>query len=111
VRHTDYIFSVLAEELGFVGGILLLVLLGVVLWRTVKIAAEARDTFGQLLATGVALVILFQSFVNIGMNLGIVPVTGITLPFVSYGGSSLLTLLLAQGLVQSVAVHCRRLEF
>lgn len=111
VRHTDYIYSVLAEEWGFAGGIILLLLLGVVLLRTVRIASQARDGLGELVASGVAMAILFQSFVNIGMNLGLVPPTGITLPFVSHGGSSLVTLLMAQGLVQSIAIHRRRLEF
>lgn len=111
IQHTDYIFSVLGEELGFVGAVCLLALLGVLLARILAIAAKAPDTFGQLLASGIAIMIFAQSFINIGMNIGLLPVTGIPLPFVSYGGSSLITLLLAEGLVQSIAMHPRRFGF
>jgi len=111
VRHTDFIFPVIAEELGFVGAILLLVVLAIMLWRVIRVAGRAQDEFGQLIACGVAVIILAQSFVNIGMNMGILPTTGLPLPFVSYGGSSLVTFLLALGLVESVALHSRRIGF
>jgi rod shape determining protein RodA len=111
VRHTDFIFAVTAEELGFLGALLLMGLLCFLLWRTLRIAEQARDTFGRLIAAGVAGLIFFQSIVNIGMNLGLMPVTGIPLPFVSYGGSSFLTLMLGMGLVESVAMRHKKLEF
>ena len=81
------------------------------LWRTLQVAERSRDTFGRLIAAGVAGIILFQSVVNIGMNLGLMPVTGIPLPFVSHGGSSYLTLMVGMGLVESVAMRHKKLEF
>jgi rod shape determining protein RodA len=111
VRHTDFIFAVTAEELGLIGAVVLMGLVMLVLWRTLRVAERSRDMLGRLIAAGVAAVILFQSVVNIGMNLGLMPVTGIPLPFVSYGGSSLLTLMLAIGLVESVAMRRKKLEF
>ena len=111
VRHTDFVFSVIAEELGFIGTMGLLLLLLLLLMRLLRIADLARDTFGRLIACGVALVIFVQTFVNIGMNLRLLPATGITLPFISYGGSSLVTLMLGLGLAQSVAMRHKKLEF
>jgi rod shape determining protein RodA len=111
VRHTDFIFAVTAEELGLLGAVVMMGLLVVVLVRTLRVSERSRDMLGRLIAAGVAAVILFQSVVNIGMNLGLMPVTGIPLPFVSYGGSSLLTLMLAIGLVESVAMRRKKLEF
>jgi rod shape determining protein RodA len=111
VRHTDYIFSVLCEELGFVGALILLLLLLVLLWRILRAASLARDTFGRLIACGVATMIFVQSFVNIAVNVGILPVTGLTLPLVSYGGSSLWATLLGIGLVESVVMRHKKLEF
>lgn len=111
VRHTDFIFSVIGEELGFAGAILLFALLAFMLWRIVRAAAVSRDLFGYLIAYGVATIILFQTVVNIGMNLGLMPITGIPLPFVSAGGSSLITFLVALGFVQSIIVHRKRLDF
>lgn len=111
VRHTDFIFSVIAEELGFLGALVLFALLVLLLFRLIRAAYIARDPFGRLLVTGLAVLILFQSFVNIGVNVGLVPPTGIPLPFISYGGSSLLTLLLGLGVVQSVIIRHKRLEF
>jgi len=105
VRHTDFIFPVIAEELGFVGSVLVLFLFLVVIYRLLHISLQARDTFGRLLAAGVALIVFFQAFVNIGMNVGLLPVTGIPLPFVSYGGSNLVTFLVLIGLAQSVYAH------
>lgn len=111
VRHTDFIFAVTAEELGFVGAAALIALLGFLVWRMLSVADRSRDTFGRLLASGVAAVILFQAVINIGMNLGILPVTGLPLPFVSYGGSSLVTLMFGAGLVESAALRHKKLEF
>ena len=111
VRHTDYLFSVIGEELGMLGAILLFILIILLLWRILKAARLAGDPFGRLMCIGVAAVIFFQSVVNIGVNLGMLPVTGTPLPFVSYGGSSLLTFMLALGLVQSVLMRRRRLDF
>ncbi len=111
VRHTDFIFAVAAEELGFLGAMVILFLLFFILWRTLRIAESSRDTFGRLIVAGVAAIILFQTVINVGMNLGLLPVTGLPLPFVSYGGSSLVTLMIGMGLVESVAVRHRKLEF
>ena len=107
VRHTDFIFSVIAEELGFVGAAACLLLIGVVLWRVLRTAQLASDPLGSLLCYGIANLIFFQTFVSIGMNLNLLPVTGLTLPFISSGGSSLLTLLFGIGLVESVFVRRR----
>lgn len=111
VRHTDFIFSVIAEELGLIGSVIILGLLFFVIWRVLRIAGMAQDSFGRLLASGVAAILFFQVTVNVGMNLNILPVTGLTLPFVSYGGSSLISMLLAIGLAQSVVMHHRKIEF
>jgi rod shape determining protein RodA len=111
VRHTDFIFAVTAEEMGLLGAVAMIGLIFFLLWRIVRVAERARDTFGRLVASGVGGLILFQSAINIGMNLGLMPVTGIPLPFVSYGGSSFLTLMLGIGLVESVAMRHKKLEF
>lgn len=105
VRHTDFIFSVIAEETGFIGTTFVVFLMGVVIWRITYTAQIARDPLGSLICYGVAGIITFQTVVSIGMNLSILPVTGLTLPFVSSGGSSLLTLLFGIGLVESVAMR------
>ena len=111
VRYADFIFSVIAEELGFLGAVALIIMLTIVLWRLITIADQARDQFGRLLVVGVTAMIMFQVVVSIGMNLGLLPVTGITLPFISYGGSSLLTLMIGIGLAESVAMRNRKIEF
>lgn len=102
VRHTDFIFSVVAEEFGFVGSCGLLLVFGFLLWRLVRTMELAEDAFGRLLVGGVAALILFQTFVNVGMNIRLMPVTGMTLPLVSSGGSSLVSTMFAIGLTQSV---------
>lgn len=104
-QHTDFIFTVAGEELGLVGSALLIALLGVVLWRALRIAARTDDLFGRVAAAGIACWFGFQAFQNIGMCLGIMPVTGVPLPFVSYGGSSMFAGLLAIGLLQNI--HAR----
>jgi rod shape determining protein RodA len=104
-QHTDFIFTVVGEETGFMGSALLLVLFGLILWRTWRTAHLAREPFGMLVCTGVLGIFLFQIFENAGMALGIMPVTGIPLPLVSYGGSSVLAMFLALGVVHSVHMH------
>ncbi len=105
VRHTDFIFSVLAAEFGFVGTVVVIALLVLVIVRCIRIAQIAPDIFGALIAYGFGFLIFFQTIVNIGVNLNVIPVTGLTLPFVSYGGSSLLSLMLGIGMVESVAMR------
>ena len=104
-QHTDFIFTVAGEELGLVGSAVLIALLGIVLWRALRIAARTDDLFGRVAAAGIACWFGFQAFQNIGMCLGIMPVTGVPLPFVSYGGSSMFAGLLAIGLLQNI--HAR----
>ncbi|NGN69369.1 rod shape-determining protein RodA [Streptomyces sp. A7024] len=104
-QQTDFIFTVAGEELGFVGAGLILVLIGVVLWRACRIAQHASDLYGTIVAAGIIAWLGFQSFENIGMALGIMPVAGLPLPFVSYGGSSMFAVWIAVGLLQSIAVQ------
>lgn len=111
VRWSDFIFSVMAHELGFIGTIVILLLLIFVIYRCLRAAYLARDTFGALICYGVAAALTFQAMVNIGVNLKLLPATGLTLPFVSYGGSSLLSLLAGIGLVESVILRHKALEF
>ena len=101
-KHTDFIFSVAGEELGFIGCLAVIVMLGLLLWRVIRAGAKAKDTLGLLMCTGVAAMLAAQILENIGMCIGVMPVIGITLPFFSYGGSSLLTVWFALGLVCSV---------
>lgn len=101
-KHTDFIFASLAEELGFIGGFLLLVVFGILIFRLIKISQKAFDSEGALIAVGITVMILTQIFVNIGMNMGLMPITGITLPFVSFGGSSLVSLMISLGIMQSI---------
>ncbi|MBM7623102.1 rod shape-determining protein RodA [Sporohalobacter salinus] len=110
-NHTDFIFSVLGEELGFIGGVVILSCYFFLLWRSIKVAFEAKDDFGQLLVVGVISMFLFHIFENIGMTIGIMPITGIPLPFISYGGSSLLTNILAIGLIINVNIRKKKLIF
>jgi rod shape determining protein RodA len=111
VRWSDFIFSAFAQEFGFIGTVVIMALLLFVIFRCLRAARVARDTFGALIAYGVAAMIAFQAIVNIGVNLNLLPATGITLPFVSYGGSSLLSLLIGIGLVESVILRQKSLEF
>ena len=110
VRHTDFIFSVLGEEFGFIGTIIVIFLLVFVILRCLRAARLAPDLFGSLICYGVATLIFFQMAVNIGVNLQVLPVTGLTLPFISYGGSSTLALTIAIGLVESVATRQEKRE-
>lgn len=111
VRHTDFIFSAMAQEFGFVGTVLIISLLVFVIFRCFRAAYLASDMFGALIAFGFGFLIFFQTAVNIGVNLKVIPVTGLTLPFISYGGSSLLSLSLGIGLVESVIMRHKPLEF
>lgn len=108
VRHTDFIFSVIAEEFGFVGGVFVISMIGIVILRILRGAQLASDPLGSLICYGVAAIIFFQTVVSIGMNLNMLPVTGLTLPFISSGGTSLLSMLAGIGLAQSVIVRRRR---
>lgn len=110
VRHTDFIFSAMAAEFGFIGTILVTGLLVFVIFRCLRAARLARDMFGALIAYGFATLIFFQTAVNIGVNLNLIPVTGLTLPFISYGGSSLLSMVLGIGLVESVIARQKSFE-
>ncbi len=111
IRWSDYIFSAMAHEFGFVGVILVLILLVFVIYRCLRAARLAQDTFGGLIAYGVAVMLAFQALVNIGVNLNLLPATGLSLPFVSYGGSSLLSALVGIGLVESVVLRHKALQF
>jgi len=111
VRHTDFIFSVVGEELGFVGALLFIGLLILVITRSLRAALMARDTFGRLLCSGIAATLFFQAYINIGMQVGIMPVTGVVLPFISYGRSSLIVVLASIGIIESVVMRHRKLEF
>ena len=103
--HNDFIFSVIAEEKGFVGSLGVLTLYGVVLFTGIRIASQARDRLGKLLAVGVVTLLFSHVFINIGMNIRIVPVTGIPLPLLSYGGSSVIGSLIAMGILQNIYIH------
>ncbi|HUP27530.1 MAG TPA: rod shape-determining protein RodA [Chloroflexia bacterium] len=111
VGYSDFIFSVVAEEFGFIGALILIALLFITVWRCLVVASRAKDNFGSLIAVGVATWIGMQIFINVGMNIGLMPVTGIPLPFISYGGSSLMSILLGLGLVQSVALRSSPVMF
>ncbi|MCL7377354.1 rod shape-determining protein RodA [Streptomyces sp. 35G-GA-8] len=104
-QQTDFVFTVAGEELGFVGAGLILVLLGVVLWRACRIARETTELYGTIVAAGIIAWFAFQSFENIGMTLGIMPVAGLPLPFVSYGGTAMFAAWIAVGLLQSIRVQ------
>jgi len=106
-HHTDFIFAVVGERYGFAGCALVLSLYALLIWRSLRILTIAKNLYGALVAGGVVAMLMFQVFVNVGMNLGIMPITGITLPLLSYGGSSVLTTLLALGLLQSIYVQGR----
>jgi rod shape determining protein RodA len=105
-QHTDFIFTAVGEQLGFMGGAALLGLFAILIWRSLRIAAMARDTFGMLVAAGIAGMWAFQLFVNVGMTMGIMPITGLPLPFVSFGGSGLMMNFIAVGLLLNI--HMRR---
>ncbi|MBW7473649.1 stage V sporulation protein E [Paenibacillus oenotherae] len=105
--QTDFIFSIVAEELGFIGGAAIILLFAVLVWRGMRTAIAAPDTFGSLLAVGIVGIVAVQVFINIGVVIGMLPVTGITLPLVSYGGSSLTLLLTALGILLNISRYSR----
>lgn len=109
-HHTDFIFASLSEEFGFFGGGLLILLYLFLLWRIFKVAKDSGDKFGSLVAIGAFSMIFSQVFINVGMNLGLLPITGITLPLVSYGGSSIVSTMITLGLVQSIGVKKKSRE-
>jgi rod shape determining protein RodA len=108
--HTDFVFAAVGEQYGFVGAALVLSLYALLIWRALRILTMSKDLFGSLVAGGVAAMLMFQVFVNVGMAIGIMPITGVTLPLMSYGGSSVITTLLAVGLLQSIYVQARASE-
>ncbi len=105
--QTDFIFSILAEELGFIGGSFVILLFALLLWRGIRIALGAPDLFGSFLAVGIISMIAIQVMINIGVVTGLMPVTGITLPFLSYGGSSLTIILMAVGVLLNISRYAR----
>lgn len=111
VQHTDFIFAVIGEELGFIGSVVLIAFQALLLWQALTIAGQARDTFGRLIALGVFGMLFSHMLINIGMNMSLLPVTGLPLPLISHGGSFMITVLAAIGLLQSVALRQRRLSF
>jgi rod shape determining protein RodA len=106
-HHTDFIFSVVGEEFGFVGAALVLSLFALLIWRALRILTMSKNFYGALVAGGITAMLMFQVFVNVGMTIGIMPITGIPLPLISYGGSSVLTTLMAIGLLQSIHAQAR----
>jgi rod shape determining protein RodA len=106
-HHTDFIFSVVGEEFGFVGAALVLSLFALLIWRALRILTMSKNFYGALVAGGITAMLMFQVFVNVGMTIGIMPITGIPLPLMSYGGSSVITTLLAIGLLQSIHAQAR----
>jgi rod shape determining protein RodA len=111
VRHNDFIFSVIGEELGFIGTLFVLVVIGFIVYRCIRAARKSSEPFGSLIAYGVAFLIFFQAAVNIAVNLNLIPVTGVPLPFISYGGSGLISLMLGIGLVESVVLRHRSVDY
>ena len=111
VRHTDFIFAAVSNEFGFVGAVVVILLLAFVIYRIFRAGQLARDRYGSLICYGIGAIVLYQSFFNIGMNMNLLPVTGLPLPFVSYGGSSLWTFLFGIGLVESVVLRHKQIEF
>ncbi|MDP1716263.1 MAG: FtsW/RodA/SpoVE family cell cycle protein [Anaerolineales bacterium] len=111
VRHTDFIFSAVSEEFGMIGGVIIILTLAFIVWRCIRAAQKARDVSGSMIAYGVAILIFFQGAVNIGVNLNVVPVSGLPLPFISYGGSGLTALMLGIGLVESVVMRHKQMDF
>ena len=106
-RHTDFVFAVVAERYGFAGAFLVLSLFALLLWRALRLMSLSKDPYGKLVAAGIACAILFQVFVSVGMNLGIMPITGIPLPLMSYGGSAVISTLLMVGVLQSIHMRSR----
>ena len=111
VQESDFVFAVLAQELGFIGALVVFLLFAALLWRILSCAWRSKDPFGTLFGAGLATMLLFQVFVNIGMGIGILPVTGIPLPFISHGGASLISIAIGLGVIQSVNIRQHRAEW
>ncbi len=111
VRHTDFIFSATAEEFGMVGAIIVVLMEAIIVWRCIRAMQKARDLSGAMIAFGVAILLFFQSAANIAVNLKLIPVSGLPLPFISYGGSGLMALMIGIGFVESVVMRHKPLEF
>lgn len=109
-QHTDFIFASLSEELGFLGAVLLIVLYGLLLWKILNIAKNSKDPFGILISAGIFAMLLAQIGINIGMNVGLLPITGVTLPLISYGGSSIISTMISLGVIESIAKGKKREE-
>jgi rod shape determining protein RodA len=110
-HHTDFIFAVVGEEFGFVGAALVLSLFALLIWRALRILTMSKDLYGTLIAAGILAMLMHQIFINVGMTIGIMPITGVTLPLMSYGGSSVLVTFIALGLLQSVHAQARETAF
>lgn len=110
-KHTDFVFAALAEEMGFVGAFAIISLFAFILYRAVRIAQSSRDFFGMFLATGIFAMLFFHIVINIGMNMGIMPVTGIPLPLVSSGGTSIIITLLSIGILESIVIRNKKIDF
>jgi rod shape determining protein RodA len=108
-HHTDFVFSVVGEEFGFLGAAIVLSLYALLIWRGLRILTMAKNLYGSLVAGGIVAMLMFQVFVNVGMTVGIMPITGVPLPLMSYGGSSVIVTLLAIGLLQSIHVQAREI--
>jgi len=111
MQYTDFVFAVVGEDLGFAGSLIVLILFFIIIWRGIRIAAEAKDPYGTLVAAGVVSLFAFHVLVNVGMNLGIMPVVGIPLPFISNGGSAMLTDCIAVGLLLGIHFRRRKITF
>ncbi len=111
VQESDFVFAVLAQELGFIGAVVVFLLFGALIWRVLVSAWRSRDPFGLMFGAGVASLLLFQAFVNVGMVIGILPVTGIPLPFITHGGASLVSIAIGLGVVQSINIRQHRAEW
>ncbi len=111
VRHTDFIFSAISEEFGMIGSILVILTLGFIVWRCIRTAQKSRDLSGSMIALGVATLLFFQGSANLAMNMNLIPVSGLPLPFFSYGGSGLMSLMVCIGLVESVAMRHKPMDY
>ncbi len=111
VRQTDFIFSATSEEFGMLGGILIIIILAFIIWRCIRAAQKSRDVSGSMIAFGVGILLFFQGAANIAVNMNLIPVSGLPLPFISYGGSGLMSLMVGVGLVESVAMRHKQLDF
>jgi rod shape determining protein RodA len=110
-HHTDFVFAVVGEEFGFAGAALVLSLFALLIWRSLRILTMSKNLYGALIAGGITAMLMFQTFVNVGMNIGIMPITGVTLPLMSYGGSSVIVTFLALGFLQSIHAQARETAF